>query len=110
MYHILPGSVVSSTVRGFALQQAHICLSVAEQNQAALGMRDVPGPPSAHSVCISSEPEEVALPKDKTISKDNTHRVGEVHNPVYAMKKIAALKRGKASNETISIQRSQMFR
>lgn len=63
-------------------------LSVAEQNQAALGMRNMPAPPLVTSSHISLEPKEVTLPKDKTISKDNTHRVGEVHNPIYGMNKL----------------------
>lgn len=61
---------------------------------------------------ISLEPEEATLPMDKTISKDNTHRVGEgkVHNSIYDMNKLAASEREKAGNETISIQHSQMFK
>lgn len=53
-------------------------------------MRDMPAPPLATSACISLEPEEVTLPEDKTISKDNTHRVGEgkVQNLIYAMNKL----------------------
>lgn len=53
-------------------------------------MWDMPAPPLASPACISWEPEELTLPKDKTISKENTPRVGEQkeHNLIYAMSKL----------------------
>lgn len=50
----------------------------------------MPAPPLATSACTSWEPEELPIPKDKTISKDNTHRIGErkEHNPIYALGKL----------------------
>lgn len=50
----------------------------------------MPAPHLATSACISWEPEELSILKDKTISKDNTQRIEEAkeHNPIYAMSKL----------------------
>lgn len=64
-------------------------LSEGEKSQAALGMR-VWASPLAASACISCEPEECTLPKDKTVSENNTHRAeeGKEHDTIYAMSKL----------------------
>lgn len=49
----------------------------------------MPAPHLATSACISWEPEELSILKDKTISKDNTQiEEAKEHNSIYAMSKL----------------------